>query len=39
METGAFEQAGVIMQEYEAQYPNEYEALRLKLVRDYGKEV
>ena len=39
METGNFERAGIIMQEYEAQHPAEYEALRLKLVRDYGKEV
>ena len=39
METGQFNQAGIIMQEYAEVHPAECEALRVQLVRDYGKEV
>lgn len=39
METGNYEQARTLIEEYSDAHPEEARALRLALVRDYGKEV
>lgn len=39
METGNAGQATILIEEYAGQYPDEADALRVAIVRDYGRGI